>query len=186
MATEDKIDIDIFKLVTRAIAESNDLIIMANHLAQLLVWSLGIKGCSIFALNPEPKELESLASFGLSIDYMTKGPLFADKSIGGVITKEPVVVRDVINTDRLQYPEHAKKEGIGAIASIPIMLYGEPIGALRLYHSEAWDISERDLDSLVLLGEIVGLAMIYTRNLNVLQTVKDAMDEVHPIWLKEE
>ncbi len=185
MATKDKIDIDIFKLVTRAISESNNLIVMANHLAQLLVWSLGIKGCSIFALNPEPKELESLASFGLSIDYMTKGPLLLGKSIGGVLKKEPVVIRDVSNTDRLQYPDDAKKEGIGAIASIPIMLYGEPVGALRLYHSETWDISEKDLDSLLLLGEIVGLAMIYTRNLNVLQTIKGAIDDVHPIWLKE-
>ena len=185
MGIEDKIDIDIFKLVTRAISESNNLVIMANHLTQLLVVTLGIKGCSIFVLNPEPKELEALASFGLSIDYMTKGPILPDKSIGSVLSKEPVIIRDVINTDRLQYPEDAKKEGIGAIASIPIMLYGEPVGALRLYHHETWDISERDLDSLLLLSEIIGLAMAYTRNLNVLQSIKGAIDDVHPIWLKD-
>jgi len=184
MGIEDKIDIDIFKLVTRAISESNNIVIMANHLTQLLVGTLGIKGCSIFILNPELKELEALSSFGLSIDYMTKGPVAYDKSIGSALSKEPVIIRDITNDDRLQYPEDAKKEGIGAIASIPIMLYGELVGALRLYHREVWDISERDLDSLLLLSEIIGLAMVYTRNLNVLQSIKGAIDDVHPIWLR--
>ncbi len=184
MGIENKIDIDIFKLVTRAISESNNIVIMANHLTQLLVGTLEIKGCSIFILNPESKELESLASFGLSIDYMTKGPVSYDKNIGSTLGKEPVIIRDVINDDRLQYPEDAKKEGIGAIASIPIMLYGELVGALRLYHHEVWDISERDLDSLLLLSEIIGLAMVYTRNLNVLQSIKGAIDDVHPVWLR--
>jgi len=185
MGIEDKIDIDIFKLVTRAISESNNIVIMANHLTQLLVGTLGIKGCAIFILNPELKELEALASFGLSIDYMTKGPVLSDKSVGSALGKEPVIIRDVTNDDRLQYPEDAKKEGIGAIASIPIMLYGKPVGALRLYHHETWDISGRDLDSLLLLSEIIGLAMVYTRNLNVLQSIKGAIDDVHPIWLKD-
>ena len=185
MGIEDKIDIDILKVVSRAIAESNNLVVMSNHLTQLLVGTLGIKGCAIFVLNPETKELEALASFGLSIDYMTKGPILPDKSIGSVLSKEPVIIRDILNADRLQYPEDAQKEGIGAIASIPIMLYGQPVGELRLYHHEPWDISERDLDSLLLLSEIVGLAMVYTRNLNVLQSIKGAMDDVHPIWLKD-
>ncbi len=68
MGIEDKIDIDILKVVSRAIAESNNLVVMSNHLTQLLVGTLGIKGCAIFVLNPETKELEALASFGLSID----------------------------------------------------------------------------------------------------------------------
>ena len=185
MPAEEKIDIDLFKVVFKAMAQSDNLEIMANHLTQLLVATLEMKGCSIFAINPETEELEVLASFGLSMSYVHKGPILKDKSIGATLEGKPVIIRDINKTDRLQYPEDAKKEGIGAIASIPIMLYGEPIGALRLYHSEAWDISERDLDSLLLLGEIVGLAMIYTRNLNVLQTIKGAIDDVHPIWLKE-
>ena len=70
MAVENKIDINIFKIVTKAIAESNDLVIMANHLTQLLVSALEIKGCTLFALNSVTKELEVLASFGMSINYI--------------------------------------------------------------------------------------------------------------------
>ncbi len=183
MGVEEKIDLDIFKLVTKAIAKSNNLVIMANHLTQLLVGALGIKGCSIFILNPESKEIEALASFGLSLQYMKKGPLLASKSMSIILSKEPVVIADVNDTDRLQYPEEAKKEGIGAIVSIPIASHTEPLGALRLYYHKRWDISEGDLDSLMIFGENIGLVMTYTRILTALSSVKEAIDDVHPIWL---
>jgi signal transduction protein with GAF and PtsI domain len=117
MPVEEKIDIDIFKVVFRAIAESDSLEIMANHLTQLLVAALEIKGCTLFALNHESQELEVLASFGLSMKYLHKGPLLTGKSIGATLAKKPIVIRDVNKTDLLQYPDDAKNEGIGAIIS---------------------------------------------------------------------
>ena len=86
---------------------------MANHLTQLLVAALEIKGCTIFALNVELDELEVLASFGLSTDYVHKGPVLSDKSIADTFGGKPFVIRDVKNTDKLQYPQDAEKEGIG-------------------------------------------------------------------------
>ena len=53
MPAEEKIDIDIFKTVFNAMAQSDNLEIMANHLTQLLVAALDIKGCTIFVVNPE-------------------------------------------------------------------------------------------------------------------------------------
>ena len=69
MPVEEKINIDIYKVVFRAIAESDNLEIMANHLTQLLVAALEIKGCTLFALNPETQEQEIFARCGLSIKY---------------------------------------------------------------------------------------------------------------------
>lgn len=182
MGSTEKIDIEVFKAVARAIAQSDNLEIMTSHLAQLLVGSLENKGCSIFALNPESGELELLASFGLSIGYLNKGPIFSSKSIGAINKGEPVIIADVNSTDRLQYPQEAKEEGIGAIVSVPIIFYGKNIGALRLYHHEQWDISERDVDSLLVLAENIGLAMMYTRLLNAVKEIKDTVNDVHSIW----
>ena len=186
MPVEEKIDIDVFKVVFRAMAQSDNLEIMANHLTQLLVAALEIKGCTIFALNPESEELEVLASFGLSMSYVHKGPILTDKSIAETSSGKPIVIRDVHKSDRLQYPENAKKEGIGAIVSVPINFYGKVIGALRLYHHETWDISEKDVDSLFVLAESIGLAMVYTRVLKALKTIKYTVDDIHGIWMLEE
>ena len=180
MAVEEKINIDIYKVVFRAIAESDNLEIMANHLTQLLVVALEIKGCTLFALNPETQELEILASFGLSMKYLNKGPLLTGKSIGATLKREPIVIRDVKKTDRLQYPDDAKNEGIGAIISVPIIFSKNAIGALRLYQHNAWEISEKDIDSLLVLAENIGLAMTYTRLLNALKTIRYAVEDIQP------
>lgn len=183
MSAEEKIDIDLFKVVFRAIAQSDNLEIMANHLTQLLVAALELKGCTIFALNVELDELEVLASFGLSMDYVQKGPVLSDKSIADTFGGKPFVIRDVKNTDKLQYPQDAEKEGIGAIVSVPINFSEKVIGALRLYHHEVWDISDRDLDSLSVLSENIGLAMTYTRVLKALKTIRYTVDDIHGIWM---
>ena len=184
MNDTEKIDIDLFKVVFRAMAKSDNLEVMANHLAQLLIAALDIKGCSIFALNPESEELEVLASFGLSVNYVHKGPLLTDKSIGETFSGKPIVIRDVSNSDLLQYPEDAINEGIGAIVSVPIHFYGRVIGALRLYHHQQWDISEKDVHSLLVLSESIGWGMSYTRVLKTLQTVKYAIEDISEIWMK--
>jgi transcriptional regulator with GAF, ATPase, and Fis domain len=182
MGNAEKIDIEVFKAVTRAIAQSDDLEVMTGHLAQLLVGTLEIKGCSIFAFEPQSRELERLSSFGLSSGYLNKGPVFSDKSIGDIKKGKPVIIRDLNDTDLLQYPQEAKEEGIGAIVSLPIKFYGKNIGALRLYHHEQWEISQKDVDSLLVLAENIGLAMTYTRVLNALKEVKDTVNDVHSIW----
>lgn len=183
MVAEDRIDIDIYKVVTRAIAGSDNLEDMAIQLTRLLVGALGIKGSTIFVLNPDTKELEALASFGLSINYMNKGPILVKKSLDHQLRVEPIVIRDVTTSDRLQYPEDAKKEGIHAIVSLPIRLHGKLIGVLRLYHYEQWDVSKRDLDSLMVFSENIGLALMYTRLLQALKSVKETVSEIHPVWL---
>lgn len=184
MQTEDRINIDIFKIVTRAIAESHHLEIMAKHLAQLIIGALEIKGATIFATNQETKELEVLGSFGLSIRYMNKGPLYINRSIKSVEKHKAVVVSDVKNSDLLQYSADAIQEGIGAIVSVPISFNERIIGVLRLYHHDVWDISERDLDSLFVLAEIIGLAMMYARMNNAILEVKNIVGDVHDAWLE--
>ena len=184
MSAEEKIDIDIFKVVFRAIAESDNLEIMANHLTQLLVAALEIKGCTLFALNQNSQELEALASFGLSMKYLHKGPLLTGKSMGATLEKKPIVIQDVNKTDLLQYPDNAKNEGIGAIISVPIIFNSNAIGALRLYHHDTWKISEKDIDSLLVLAESIGLAMTYTRLLNAVQNIQYTVNDIESVWLK--
>ena len=183
MSDKIPIDIGVFKTITGAIAHSDEPEAMADHLTQLLVAATGIKGCTIFALNPQTGELEVMSSFGLSAEYLNKGPVLSAKSIQSASRGEPIVVRDVAGSDRLQYPENAEAEGIRAIVSVPLRIYNRVIGALRLYHGSVWDVSETDLDFLLLLGEHVGLALTYVRLVNALNSIQEVVGEIHGVWL---
>jgi len=183
MGADEKIDIDVFKVVTRAIAHSHSIETMAAYLSQLLVAALGVKGCSIFALHPDAGEFEIIGTFGLKRSFLNKGPVLSRKSIARTLKGVPVVVPDVERSKTLQYPNQTRAEGIRAIISLPITFNGQVIGALRLYHREVWKLSDRDLDSLLVLAEMIGLAMSYTRLVHGLRVVREAIDNVHMDWL---
>jgi len=163
----------VLKSVTKAVAGSTSLDTMSNLLAQLLVGTLHIKGCAVFFLNPESGELEVIASFGLSSAYLTKGPVSAGRSIAAALNGKPVAVTDIEKDTSLQYPDKAKAEGIRAIVSVPISVSGEVVGVLRLYDGEAWEVSDEDMDSLLVLADNMGLAMSYIRLLNALESVSE-------------
>lgn len=183
MSIENKIDIEIFKVIKKALRLSSDLEDLGNGLVQLLTGTLDIRGCSLFVANPEKKELDVFTSFGLSPDYLSKGAISSEKSIAAIYNKEPVVIPDTAHTDLLQYPEAAQKEGIQSIISLPLVFSGRVIGALRLYNHESWDISDRDLEALMLFADHVGMAMMYTRLLNAFTLIKDTVEDVHDIWV---
>ena len=186
MNQESKIGITVFKAVTKAIAHSEDIEMMSSHFTQLLVAALDIKGCAIFILNPLDHGLEILASFGLSIKYLTKGPLKAPKSIHDTFKGKLVIVPDISKDDQLQYPGEAQKEGIAAIISLPILFAGKVIGVLRLYHYQPWDISESDLESLTLLTDNIGVAMTFARYRNAIHAVTEIVGNLFNLELPEQ
>jgi signal transduction protein with GAF and PtsI domain len=190
MASGNRITIEMFKAVTRSVAHSEDLDVMTNHLAQLLTTGLDIKGCAFFVLNAVTEELEILASFGLSAKYLTKGPLNTPKSINETFQGNPVVISDIGKKNKsLQYPEEARKEGIAAIVSLPVVHLKEVVGVLRLYHYKPWHVSEQDLESLQILAGVIGLAMTYTRFHNTVHAIAEVLGqtfqvELAPNWKK--
>jgi len=183
MSIENKIDMEIFKVIKNAMYPSSDMEDMGNSLVQLLTGVLDIKGCTLFAANPDKKELEVLTTFGLSTNYLTKGAISSQKSIAAIYNQKPVVIIDTSNTDLLQYPEDAQKEGIKSIISLPVVFSNKVIGALRLYNHQPWDVSDHDLEMLILFADHVGMAMMYTRLLNAFIQIKNTVAGVHDIWI---
>lgn len=185
MSDTNIIDLDLFKIISRAITDNESIDEMTSHMTQLLIGSLGIKGCTIFAFNPDNEELEIIASAGMSLHYLNKGPVLISKSIEQDLRGKPIIISDVTQSNRLQYPQDAQNEGIKAIISLPLLTHGRFIGDLRLYHHEEWHISDADLDSLMLLAEKLGLGLIYMRLRNALRAVKETVGEIHDVWLSD-
>ena len=128
-------------------------------------------------------ELEILASAGLSMGYLRKGPLLAHKSVRIGRNREPVAIADIEKSDQLQYPEKAREEGIRAVVSQPITIRGKLIGALRLYHDSQWQISDSDREYLQVLATTIGLALMYFRVSLAVHNVKETVNDIHAVWL---
>ncbi len=145
--------------VTRAISECRD----PEEVALLTVRSVKnaykAKGCSVFLINRETQELELAASFGLSDEYLRKGPIHYLQSIQEAKDNAPVAIFDVQDDPRIQYPEAAGNEGISSILGVPIVAHGKTIGVMRIYTAEPWEFTVADISLAQAIAQICGMAM---------------------------
>jgi GAF domain-containing protein len=110
-------------------------------------------------LDEEGERLEVKSFYGLSDQYIRKGPLSADKSIFDTLKGGPVVIPDAASDPKVQYPLEAKREGIATIVSLPIILGERVIGVLRLYTSVPCMFTKDDIDFLSAIAVQCGLAI---------------------------
>ena len=144
--------------------------------------ALDVKACSLFLFNRKTNELALAASFGLSDAYINKGPLSALRSIAKSLEDGPVMIYNVMDDPRIQYPKEAQKEGISSILSVPIVFGGRLIGAMRVYTSEPWEFTLDDINYVDALAQIAGGAILMARyvkglksSIDVLKTMRDVM-----------
>ncbi len=167
-----------FKAISHAIATYEDLDILIKHLAEGTTKTFEAKGCCIMLLDEKEKQLFTVSSFGISDEYLQKGPLFVDDKYTALVTGEPVLIKDMQKEKTIQYPEAAKAEGIVSMLSIPVKCRDAILGVIRIYLGEPMNIHEEDIDTLRVIGVNLGLVIENNGLKNFLEKVKIAMDSL--------
>jgi len=160
---KEQLNYETFLKVANTISHSKEPEEVALMTVEGIKTALDIKGCALFLLNRTTDELNVAASYGLSDEYLDKGPLSALHSIAQSLEDGPVAISDAINDPRLQYPEEAEKEGIASILSVPIQVNQKTMGALRVYTSEPWEFTLSDVNFVYALAQIAGMAIRLAR-----------------------
>lgn len=143
--------------------------------------ALKVKGCALFLFDRKGKALSLAGSYGLSRDYLDKGPVSALRSISSSLQDgQPVAIYDVGDDPRIQYPEAAKKEGIASILSVPIIIGEHVIGCLRVYTAQPWEFGLNDVNFVQAVAQVVGMALElcrinkgYKESIDILKTMRD-------------
>jgi GAF domain-containing protein len=173
-------DYETLQRLIRAISMSKDPEEVALMTVEGVTSALGVKGCVLFLLNEKTKEFEIAAAYGLSKEYLEKGPISAMRSIAQSPEEGPVAVYDVADDPRIQYPEAARKEGIVSILAVPIVIQGKLIGTLRVYTAEHWEFTLNDLNLVQALAQIAGMSIDICRVLkgykNSIEILKEMRD----------
>ena len=166
--------------ITKVISHSKDLEEIILLTVESVKTALDVKGCALFLINRKTDELELGASYGLSDEYINKGPISAIRSIAQSLNEGPVAIYDVADDPRIQYPKEAAKEGIASILSVPIVAGGKTIGAMRVYTAEHWEFTLEDVNFVQALAYMAGMAINMARyykgfksSIDVLKSMKD-------------
>lgn len=118
-----------------------------------------VKACALRLINETTRELELLASRGLSERFLQKGPPHTDRSIRETLAGVPVLVADTGTDPRLEYPAETVAEGIASILSLPIVARERVVGVLRIYSAQKRRYSQEEVTFLSALAEIAGIAI---------------------------
>jgi len=174
------INYDTLLKVTKVISHSKDPEEVVLITVESITRALDVKGCTVFLLNRKTEDLEVAASFGLSDEYIYKGPVSALRSIALSLEEGPVAIYDVSEDPRIQYPQEAQREGIVSILSVPILTAGRLIGALRIYTAEHWEFTLDDVNFVQAMAQMTGMAVEMARqykglkdSIEILKTMRD-------------
>ncbi|HZO74263.1 MAG TPA: GAF domain-containing protein [Ktedonobacteraceae bacterium] len=120
-----------------------------------------VKACALRLFDADTGQLRLSAVYGLSSNYLAKGPVdVARSSIDSeALQGSPVYVADARIDPRFQYQEAARLEGLVSILIVPLEVHGNAIGVLRVYTAEKTIFNEDDMQFLSVLASLAGLAI---------------------------
>ncbi|MGD9369041.1 MAG: ATP-binding protein [Desulfobacteraceae bacterium] len=129
-----------------------------EEVLELAVWKateiLGAKGALLRLLNLDTQELELSASFGLSEAYLAKGPVTQHNIITDIYSKKPVIIIDDIENDpRVQYPKEALDEGVRLFLDLPLTFHDGLVGVLRVFFEQPRAFSKEEIDFAISMAQ---------------------------------
>jgi signal transduction protein with GAF and PtsI domain len=145
-----------------------------EKVARAIVEHLDIKACHFRVLSGDRRNLEHLASFGLSKKFLDKGPVDAEKSVTEALKGHVVMVEDCANDPRIQFPEEHVEEGIVSVLTVPLSARGNVIGVMRLATDRRKEFSEQELTSIRTLASFSTSAITHSMFHDILGKVADA------------
>lgn len=140
---------EVFCELTTLVHSTTDVHEVLDLVAWKLTEILEAKGTIIRVLNLETDQLELGAAYGLSEEYLSKGPVSSTELITKVYERNQAhIIRDIWRDPFLQYPQEAWEEGISMVLDLPITLRKNLVGVIRAFFASEREFSQSDLDFL--------------------------------------
>jgi two-component system, NtrC family, sensor kinase len=115
---------------------------------------LKAKGTMIRVFNYQKGQLELMAAYGLSKQYLSKGPVVSENIIIDTCRlNRLIIIQNVLQDPRIQYPQEAWREGIRMMLDAPLKYDNDILGILRFFFSETRDFSKEEFNFILLIAE---------------------------------
>lgn len=162
------------------INSSLDIKKILHNMTAEICKALGMKGVSLRLLNRETGNLDLVGTYGLSEEFLNKGPVSAEKSIAQALDGETVIIEDVSTDARIQYRKETVKEGVVSMLCVPVKAKDEVIGVMRLFSSVAREYPQ---DIIMLVNALAHTGGLAIQNASSYLELQDDMEGLKKeIW----
>lgn len=122
---------------------------------------MGVKACSIKLLDERRQSLRFASTYGLSVDYLSKGSVDIDRSPINkkIVEGSPYVIGRIEEKDYFQYPEDIRKEGIASLLCLPLKAEKMILGVFCVYSHETYHFTDDDIEFFSLMTDLTAMAI---------------------------
>lgn len=165
--------------VARVINASLDPTRVLEEIARRVTTAMKVKACSLRLLGTRGTTLELGASYGLSEDYIHKGPIVVAESKvdQNALKGKTIWLKNARTDDDFQYRERAKAEGIASVLVLPLTVEKKVIGVVRVYTAAVHEFTDRDIKFLEAVAHLSAIAIDNARHHERLKIKCDLMAE---------
>jgi signal transduction protein with GAF and PtsI domain len=162
--TKKKGEIDYFAAlydVARMINASLDPSRVLEEIVRCVTNAMGMKACSLRLLAADGERLKLGASYGLSSDYLHKGPILIKESglDQKVIKGKTILIKNAQTDKQFQYGGKAKAESIKSVLVVPLIIEKRAIGVLRVYSDEICEFDEREIQFVEAVANLSAISI---------------------------
>jgi phosphoserine phosphatase RsbU/P len=128
--------------------------------------AIGAEAAGLRLLDENTGELVLKATYGLSEEYKTKGPVTAGESILNkrALSGEPIIVENMLTDSHFKkYHDEIQKEGLVSNLSIGLLYKNKGIGIMRLYNKRPRLYSEADVSLAQTIASQSAAAIVNAR-----------------------
>ncbi len=117
--------------------------------------------CALQLLDETDSKLSLVASFGAGESYLNKPDVNISESFSGSVVrlKKPLQIENVQTSNTYQQQNIARKEGLVAMLSIPLVFGSKAIGTLNVYKKESYVFSNEEIHIAMALAEFSAMAI---------------------------
>ena len=141
----------------------------------------GVEICSLWIVDEEekPPKIRLKATQSISPDYIKDRDLDLDEGVvGWVVThKKPLILKDVLKSQRFKEKEMAKKLGLVSMVGIPLKTKDEKvIGVLNCFTSEPYDFPDTQVNLLRAVANQSAIAIVNTELMVKTKVIQEELE----------
>lgn len=174
-----KRNLELLASVSEHLGSSLDIKVVLQMMTSEITQAFELLGVSIRLLDERTRELKLVASYGLSAEYLDKGPLSPER-LKALLKNKAEVIDDVNSYGGIDYQEERQAEGIVSMLHLPISIKGKSIGVMGLYIDKKRVISDDDVSLMSSIARQCGLAI--QNSALYLQLEQDKKNLEEEIW----
>jgi len=137
----------IFRDISRVVHSKQDINEVLDQVVSKLVKGVDGKGAALCIMDKSSKHFTVRASYSISEKYLALKPLSGTELLLWPESDDQIhIIRDLLKSSRVKYPQEAWDEGIRMIIDVPILIKGHVFGFIRVYCGKKREVSEDEID----------------------------------------